>query len=344
MASNFSSLRSSRKSLLNKLSDAIKQETSKAGADERFWKLTIDQKTGIGYAKLRFLPQPKNEELPWVRVFQHAFKGPKGQWFIENCPTTLGQRPCPICQNNSELWNTGVDANKKIVSDRKRKLNYISNILVIEDPAHPEHNGKVFLFKYGKKIYEKITDLIEPQFPDASPIDPFEMGGGFDDDGNKIQPGCEFKLKSQKKDGFINYDKSEFSDPIELFPGDDQKKESTWEAEYALTPFTHENQFKSFDDLAKRFNSVMTGTGRDGAPATADAAIKAGNKENDEEVVAAAQQEEERESKPAQKPRRTSTPATVKKETPVVSAPAATEVPDDEEELKAFFAGVIGND
>lgn len=261
MSSNFSSLRSSRKTLLNKLAEEVKKESAKGGAnDDRFWKLTVDAKTKIGYAKLRFLPAPKDEDIPWARLFSHAFTGPSGSWFIENCLTTLS-RPCPICKDNTKLWNSGVDAEKDVVRKRKRKLQFISNVLVIEDPSHPENNGKVFLFKYGAKIHAKIMELIEPEFPDQVPVNPFDLWEG-----------CDFKLKSQSVAGYQNYDKSSFEAPSELFPGKDDKKEEVWAAEKSLLEFTAEGQFKNYDDLADRFAKVMSG---DDAPRTAADAVKA---------------------------------------------------------------------
>ena len=222
MATNFTTLRNSRKTLLTKLADEVKKTASpQKGADERFWKLIVDPKTGIGYAKLRFLPAPKNEDIPWSKLWSHGFQGPAGSWFIENCPTTLDGRPCPVCKENNRLWNSGVERDKEVARARKRKLTYISNVLILEDPARPENNGKTFLYKYGKKIHDKVMELLEPQFPDQKPANPFDLWEG-----------CDFKLKAQKVAGYQNYDKSEFTEPSELHAGDDAQKEKTWEGEF----------------------------------------------------------------------------------------------------------------
>lgn len=326
MASNFSSLRSSRKNLLSKLAEEAKKETQKGGgADERFWKLSVDQKTKIGYAVIRFLPAPKDEELPWVRLFSHGFKGPGGKWFIENCPTTLGQRPCPICKENNRLWNLSEEKDtpeKKIARDRKRKLQFISNILVVSDPAKPENNGKVFLFKYGAKIYDKIKEQIEPEFPDKQPINPFDLWEG-----------ANFKLKSRDLAGYQNYDKSEFDTPSEVLDGDEEKLEKLWESQYSLQEHVAEKQFKSYDDLEKHFNNVLNGT--TDAPKTAEDAIKrelaAPTTEDAAEVaeeVAKQEVKQERKS-PAKRPA-----PKVKEEKP---APA---VSDEDEDIKSFFSSL----
>lgn len=315
MSSNFTSLRSSRTSLLSQLAAAVKQETAKGGgADERFWKLSVDQKTKNGYARIRFLPAPKGEEIPWVRVFSHAFQGPGGSWFIENCPTTLG-RTCPICQENSKFWNTGIDADKEVARKRKRKLQFISNILVIEDPAHPENNGKTFLYKYGAKIQGKITELLEPEFPDQKPANPFDLWEG-----------CDFKLKSAHVAGYQNYDKSSFDDPKELFPGDDAKKEKLWEAEYPLAEFVDEKQFKTFEELAERLNKALTGSAT--GPKTVEEAVKqaAPTLQDAKDLSGAA----------------TATKLSKKTAAPKIVAPEVA--PDDEDDIKAFFSGLDDSD
>ena len=312
MPSNFSSLRSNSAKLLTKLKEEHSAATAKAGADERFWKLTVDQKSGRGYARIRFLPAPKNEELPWARFYQHNFKGPTGAWLVENCLTTRGNAPCPICKSNSEYWNKGDDANQKIARDRKRKQQFIANILVLEDPSHPENNGKVFLFKYGVKIQDKIMDAIEPKYPDQVPFNPFHLWEGAD-----------FKLKAEKKDGFTNYDKSEFATAAAV-TGTDKELEKIWESEYSIAEFVSDKAFKSYETLEKRLTDVTTG--QRNAPRTAEDAIKVIRKGNDvveDDVEAAAQavaqDEEEEES---------------------VAKPQAPE--DDEEALTAFFTKVTG--
>lgn len=316
-SSNFSSLRSSRKSLLGKLAEEARKEGQKFEADARFWKLTVDAKTKIGSARLRFLAAPKNEELPWVRVFSHAFQSPAGGWFIENCPTTLGQRPCPVCQDNSRLWNAGDEDSKNIARKRKRKLQFISNILVIDDPAKPENNGKVFLFKYGAKIHDKLKEAIEPEFPDVQPMNPFDMWEGAD-----------FKLRSRDYQGFQNYDKSEFADPSELFEGDDEKKEEIWNAQHSLVAFTDEKEFKDFATLEARYKQVMSGNKE-----TAEDAIRNEKRDDDDaltetakEVAAKSEKPERKKAAPARRP--------VAKPTP---EPETESSDVDTDDIKKFF-------
>jgi hypothetical protein len=331
MSSNFSSLRSARTAALAKLNEEIKKENTKQGADERFWKLGVDQKTKVGYARLRFLPAPVGEDVPWQRVFSHAFKL-NGSWFIENCPTTLGQRPCPVCKDNSKLWNSGIDADKDVARERKRKLQFICNVLVIEDPAHPENNGKVFLFKYGKKIQEKVQELINPQFPDQTPTNPFDFWEGAD-----------FKLKAQQVQGYQNYDKSEFAEPKELFPGDDKAKEAIWEKQYSLTAFVAEDQFKNYDDIEKRFQKVITGAADD-SPRTAAEAIKrdAGTPEDAAKLAASIDDDvDARETSDQKKTRRATKPKADKVAAPVTEPADAVDVPEDEDAIKSFFGEML---
>jgi hypothetical protein len=213
------------------------------GPDERLWKLTVD-KVQNGHAVIRFLPAAKGESLPWVRIFSHGFQGPGNKWFIENCPTTTNQK-CPVCEANTELWNTGVDANRQTARDRKRKLQYISNIQVVTDPGNADNEGKVFLFKYGKKIYDMIQDVMRPEFEDETPINPFELWEG-----------ANFRLRARKADGFRNYDKSEF-DSVSALSEDDAELETIWNSQYALEELVAPDQFKSYDDLKARFARTM---------------------------------------------------------------------------------------
>ena len=237
----------SMKRLLNEAEKLKKGGGESSYEDNRIWKPTLD-KSSNGYAVFRFLPPSDGEDLPWVRQFSHGFQG-KGGWFIENCPTTIGQK-CPVCEGNNELWNSGVESDKKIARDRKRKLSYISNILVISDPAAPQNEGKVFLYKYGKKIFEKIEEKMHPQFQDEEAVNPFDFWKGAD-----------FKLKVRKVDGYINYDKSEFAAPAPLFGGDDAKLEALWKTQYSLKEFTNPKEYKSYEDLKRKFDSVIAGTG-----------------------------------------------------------------------------------
>jgi hypothetical protein len=219
-----------------------KMSTASGGADERLWKPSLD-KGGVGSAVIRFLPAPEGEELPWAKMYSHAFQGPGG-WYIENSLTTLGGKD-PLGEYNRELWNTGSETNKEIVRKQKRKLSYYSNIYVIKDPNHPENEGKVFLFKYGKKIFDKIMNAMQPEFEDETPINPFDFWQG-----------ANFKLKIVKKDGYWNYDKSEF-DRISPLLDDDDAMEALWKKEYSLSAVTAPDQFKSYEELERRMNMVL---------------------------------------------------------------------------------------
>jgi hypothetical protein len=237
------------RSSFDKLSKAIESVSSNETSskdDTRFWQPQVD-KAGNGMAVIRFLPAPScdgDESLPWVRIFSHGFQGPGG-WLIDNCLTTINEK-CPVCDYNSSLWNSGVEANKEIVRKQKRKLSYISNILVISDPSNKDNEGKVFLFKYGKKIFDKITEAMNPEFADETPLNPFDMWEG-----------ANFKLKIRNVEGYRNYDKSEFADKSELFDGDDGKLEALWKSEYSLKEFLESNNFKSADSLKSRLNKVL---------------------------------------------------------------------------------------
>ena len=231
--------------------EKINQPQSGGGADERLWKPELD-KSGNGYAVIRFLPAPDGEEMPWAKVWSHAFKGPGGQWYIENSLTTLGKDD-PVGELNRELWNSGRDSDKEIARAQKRKLSYYSNIYVVSDSAHPENEGKVFLYKFGKKIFDKLVEAMQPAFADETPIDPFNFWKGAD-----------FKLKIRKVDGYWNYDKSEFAAPGVLGGFDDDKLESIWKEGYSLAEFEDTKNFKSYEQLQARLNLVL---GKSAAPA-----------------------------------------------------------------------------
>ena len=215
-------------------------------ADDRFWKPELD-KSGNGYAIIRFLPQPGGEDLPWCKIWSHAFNGPGG-WYIENSLTTL-QKKDPVSEYNTELWNSGVEANKEIARKQKRILKYYSNILVVNDPKHPEYEGKVFLFRYGKKIFDKLSEVMTPAFDDEIPMNPFDFWKG-----------ANFKLKIRKVDGFWNYDKSEFEAASELYDGEDTKLEELYGNLHGLKQFLEADNFKSYDDLKTKLNRVLTGS------------------------------------------------------------------------------------
>ena len=210
--------------------------------DERFWKPVMD-KGGTGSAIIRFLPAPEGCDLPWVQVWSHAFQS-NGKWLIDNCLTTLGQN-CPVCEANRELWNTGSKDNQNIVRDRKRKLSYYSNIYVVKDPANPENEGRVFLYKFGKKIFDKIMASMQPEFDDEEPINPFDFWKG-----------ANFKLKLVKKDGYWNYDKSEFAPSTALLEDDDEL-ETIYKSLSNLNDFIAPSEFKSYEDLKKRLDYTL---------------------------------------------------------------------------------------
>jgi hypothetical protein len=210
--------------------------------DERFWKPVMD-KGGTGSAIIRFLPAPEGCDLPWAQVWSHAFQS-NGKWMIDNCLTTLGQN-CPVCEANRELWNTGSKDNQNIVRDRKRKLSYFSNIYVVKDPANPENEGRVFLYKFGKKIFDKIMASMQPEFDDEEPINPFDFWKG-----------ANFKLKLVKKDGYWNYDKSEFA-PSSALLEDDDELETIYKSLNNLNDFVAPSEFKSYEDLKKRLDYTL---------------------------------------------------------------------------------------
>lgn len=216
--------------------------------DDRFWTPDVD-KAGNGYAVIRFLPPSKGEEFPFVRVWKHAFQGPTGKWYIENSLTTIGQND-PVGELNQELWNSGVEANKEIARKQKRKLEYIVNILVVSDSKRPENEGKVFLFKFGKKIWDKIKDVTEPQFEDEKPINPFDFWEG-----------ANFKLKIRNVEGYRNYDKSEFDKPSAI-SDNDADIERIWSDQHSLIDFHHAKHFKSYDELKKKLDSVLNAPGQ----------------------------------------------------------------------------------
>ena len=219
-----------------------KVNNSSGGGDERLWKPELD-KSGNGFAVIRFLPAPDKEEIPWAKLYTHAFQGPGG-WYIENSLTTVGGKD-PVSDYNRELWNSGNESDKDVVRKQKRKLSYYSNIYVVKDPTNPANEGKVFLFKYGKKIFDKIMEAMQPEFEDESPINPFDFWQG-----------ANFKLKIVKKDGFWNYDKSEF-DSVAPLLDDDDALEAIWKKEYSLAAVTAADQFKSYEDLERRLKYVL---------------------------------------------------------------------------------------
>ena len=241
----------------NKSLESLIKETEKInspsfgnGDDDRFWRTALD-KSGNGYAVIRFLPAPTGEDVPWVRTFNHGFQGPGG-WYIENSLTTLGQKD-PVSEYNTSLWNSGIEANKDIARKQKRRLTYISNVYIVKDPSNPENEGTVRLFKYGKKIFDKVNDMMNPSFEDETPVNPFDLWEG-----------ANFKMKIRKVDGFSNYDKSEFDNPAPLLE-DDDKMEEVWKTQHSLQEFLAPDNFKSYNDLKVKLDKVL-GLGTENIP------------------------------------------------------------------------------
>ncbi len=218
-----------------------KTET-KSYADERIWKPTVD-KAGNGYAVIRFLPAPEGEELPWVRYWDHGFKGPTGLWYIENSLTSIGQND-PVGEMNSRLWNSGIESDKQKARDQKRRLHYVTNIYIVSDPGNPDNEGKVFLYKFGKKIFDKIMDVMQPAFQDETPVNPFDFWKG-----------ANFKLKIRNVEGYRNYDKSEFDSESAL--ADDEKLEVIYDKCHSLKEFTDPSSYKTYDELKAKLMRVL---------------------------------------------------------------------------------------
>jgi len=216
----------------------------KSYADDRMWKPTVDQ-AGNGYAILRFLPAREGAELPWARYWDHGFKGPTGQWYIEKSLTSIGQND-PVGELNSRLWNTGIEEDKETARRQKRRLHYVSNIFVVSDPGNPENEGKVFMYQFGKKIHDKIMDQMQPEFADEEPVNPFDMWEG-----------ANFKLKIRNVEGYRNYDKSEFAKQTQLLDGDDAKLESVYDQMYDLSEFTDPANYKTYDELKTKLSSIL---------------------------------------------------------------------------------------
>ena len=235
---------------LDKLLGAVQADSGggekKSYKDDRLWKPVMD-KSGNGYAVIRFLPAVEGEDMPWAKVWNHAFQGPTGQWYIENSLTTVGQND-PVSEMNSAYWNSGVESDKEIARKQKRKLQYFANIYVVEDPANPQNEGKVMLYRFGKKIFDKCMEAMQPAFKDETAVNPFDFWEG-----------ANFKLKLRMVEGYWNYDKSEFSAPSPLFDDDDQLEE-VWKKQYPLSEFTSETNFKSYEELKKRLDMVLVGT------------------------------------------------------------------------------------
>ena len=244
MTTSFAELKRARKSTYEKILEETNklQNTGGRSDDDRFWKPEVD-KAGNGYAVIRFLPAPQGEDLPWVRMFSHGFQGPGG-WYIENSLTTLGKDD-PVSEYNSSLWNRGDDAGKDQARKQKRRLNYVSNILIVKDPAHPEKEGQVYLYKYGKKIFDKLNDMMNPEFEDEDPVNPVDLWEG-----------ANLKLQIRNGEGYRNYDKSEFDAPTAIMD-DDDKLEALWKSEHSLAEFLDLKNFKSYAELKTKLYRVL---------------------------------------------------------------------------------------
>ena len=268
---SFKEMKKNRMSNLESLSKQVEKLAEKPSyEDDRIWKCERD-KSGNGYAVIRFLPASNNEDVPWVQLWSHGFKGPGGL-YIENSLTTLGKDD-PVSKANTALWNSGIESDKNIARDRKRKLSYYSNILVLEDSANAENEGKVFLFRYGKKIFEKITSVMNPEFKDETPLNPFDFWTG-----------ANFKIKIRQVEGYANYDKSEFAEPSALYDGDDKKCEEVWNQQHSLKEFVSPDNFKSYQELEARFNTVIAKQGDEFAGTieeSTDEPVTAGDKGDD---------------------------------------------------------------
>jgi len=224
----------------------LQKVQKKSYSDDRYWKPELD-KTGNGFAVVRFLPTPQNEEMPWVSYFDHGFQGPGG-WYIEKSLTTLNKKD-PVSEYNTQLWNTGIEANKEIARKQKRRLHYVSNVYVVSDPKNPDNEGKVFLYKYGKKIFEQLKEAISPAFEDEAAINPFDL-----------REGANFKIKIRKVDGYWNYDKSEFDSVAPLFEDEDKLNE-TFSSAYSLTDIIAPSEFKTYEELKEKLDRVLGLTG-----------------------------------------------------------------------------------
>ena len=246
MTNSFEALKETRKSSFDKLNaelSKLNQSTNnQADSEDNFWKPDVD-KAGNGYAVIRFLPAPSGEDVPFVRIWDHGFQGPGG-WYIEKSLTTFGQ-PDPVSEYNSKLWATGMESNKDLVRKQKRRLSYFSNILVVKDPTRPENEGKVFLFKYGKKIFDKLNEAMNPEFSDETAKNPFDLWEG-----------ANFKLKIRQVEGYRNYDKSEF-DTVSPVSNDDEVLKKIWDSEYSLQELLDKKHFKTYDELKRRLEKAI---------------------------------------------------------------------------------------
>ena len=304
---SFADLKKKSSNNLQFLQKELEKTVSTRQVDERFWKPEVDA-SGNGYAVIRFLPAPDGETVPWAKVYSHAFQGPGG-WYIENSRTTLGEKD-PVGEVNRQHWNAGTEEGKDIARRQKRKLSYYSNIQVIKDPKHPENEGKVFLYKYGKKIHDKILAAMQPEFQDETPVNVFDLWEG-----------ANFKLKIKKVAGYWNYDSSEF-DSVSALSADDSELEATWKLEHSLEAFTAKDNFKSYDDLEARLNLVLgTGQRRQAAPVA-----------------------EELEVPITAPPTASVTPSSFREKVGAAASPVKKEAVVDDDDALSYFASLASDD
>jgi hypothetical protein len=259
MTQSFEQLKRSRQDSFSKLTEQLEKLNDKksyAKDDTNYWKPEVD-KAGNGFAVIRFLPAPQGEDVPFVQMFDHGFQGPTGKWYIENSLTTIGGKD-PVSELNSQLWNSTKDdehPNRQQARKQKRRLSYIANVYVVKDPAHPENEGKVFLYKFGKKIWDKIQAVMYPEFEGDDAVNPFDLWEG-----------ANFRLKIRQVAGYRNYDQSQF-DPKTPLLDDDTKLESVWASEHSLKKIVDPSNFKSYDELKKHLDMVLGAGGVAGATA-----------------------------------------------------------------------------
>lgn len=307
MTINIESLRKMRNAdfgaITAEMEKIVNPQSNQSADDDRYWKLTRD-KAGNGSALIRFLPKKDGDDLPWVKIYNHGFQGPTGKWFIENSLTTIGQDD-PVSIANTALWNTGNEKDKELARARKRRLQYFANIVVLEDPANPANNGKVFIFKFGKKIFDKIMDKAKPTFADDKPVNVFDLWEG-----------ANFKLRIRTVEGYPNYDQSVFAEPSELFGGDETKLVATVNAQYQLNDFLAPSNFKTFEELSRKLNSVINPD----APAVPNA-----NSMTNSYV---------------EPPVKAESASSYMTSSAPVAAPAASTADDDDEDVMAYFARI----
>jgi hypothetical protein len=313
---SFADLKNSSKFGFDRLNKEIdKLQATGGSSDERFWKPEMD-KSGNGYAVIRFLPAPDGEDLPWAKVWSHGFQG-TGGWYIENSLTTLGGKD-PVSELNRSLWNSGLDSDKEIARKQKRKLSYYANIYVVSDPTNPSNEGKVFLYKFGKKIFDKIQAAMQPEFQDETPINPFDFWQG-----------ANFKLKIRKVEGYWNYDKSEFATPCLLDDKTDTELEEMWRSQHSLNEFMDAKNFKSYEELESRLNVVL---GRGGKQKFDRETAESEGDFNGADIMSS-------------RPNFASTPRpTVETAAPVAVAAAPRVAPTDDDDTLSYFARLAEED